>query len=454
MKENNLTSATNQEPNSADESVQSDDLNLNIDEFKGSESTVSSNLNLLEARKNPGELLRSTREEMGIPIKVISEQTKINENQIIAIEEGDLDKLPPPTFAKAFIRSYCRVLNLDSEPVLLAFGFSAKVKTKTVVTPQKIHDPVIEGVSAKKPDAIADRSSISKSVASSNQKKVQQVASKTADASNEPTMPGSSKRLSSISFDKKSRRRKLLVLVLFVATLGVGYLYGYDFLPLSVKNINFSQVLSNLLDPQTENATEAQMPKEPPLSLNRPPVPPQIEDDSMSSPGLASTTLSGMASFDTAANSTEQSNLLVTENTAATPNSQELFPALRDEGTQLPNLTIAEQVSSGQADNSGSQSVPPNSAGNLNAPPIPAPIPPRASLSFQFTKSAWVTVRDSNDDVLLSQLNSAGSTIEVNGDPPFKLIVGNSDSVKLQYKGQAVDLSRSSRGKVARLTLN
>jgi cytoskeleton protein RodZ len=55
--------------------------------------------------------------------------------------------------------------------------------------------------------------------------------------------------------------------------------------------------------------------------------------------------------------------------------------------------------------------------------------------------------------VLHSQTNPAGSAHVVTGDPPFALVIGNAEHVKLTFNGQAVDLAPYTRGSIARLTL-
>ena len=74
-------------------------------------------------------------------------------------------------------------------------------------------------------------------------------------------------------------------------------------------------------------------------------------------------------------------------------------------------------------------------------------------LKFSFAKSAWVEVRDRNGEIIFSQLSQAGSQREIEGKPPFALVIGNAANVVLQYKGKAVDLSKRSKDDVARLTL-
>ena len=74
-------------------------------------------------------------------------------------------------------------------------------------------------------------------------------------------------------------------------------------------------------------------------------------------------------------------------------------------------------------------------------------------LKFGFAKPAWVEVRDRSGQIVFSQLSPAGSQREVNGQPPFSLVIGNAGHVTLQYKGKDIDLSKRSKDDVARVTL-
>ena len=99
---------------------------------------------------------------------------------------------------------------------------------------------------------------------------------------------------------------------------------------------------------------------------------------------------------------------------------------------------------------------PPAAAPAPAEPPAAASAAPSASsgtLVFSFARPSWVEVRDRGGQVVLSQLNPAGSRREVIGQPPFTLVVGNATHVTLQYKGKPVDLSQRSKDDVARLTL-
>ena len=88
--------------------------------------------------------------------------------------------------------------------------------------------------------------------------------------------------------------------------------------------------------------------------------------------------------------------------------------------------------------------------------PAASPEAPPASkgiLKFTFSKPAWVEVRDRSGEIIFSRLNLAGSKQNIEGEPPFALIVGNASYVILEYKGKPVELSNRSKDDVSRLSL-
>ena len=75
------------------------------------------------------------------------------------------------------------------------------------------------------------------------------------------------------------------------------------------------------------------------------------------------------------------------------------------------------------------------------------------ALQFRFAQPSWVEVRDRSGQIIFSQLSQADSQREIEGQPPFALVIGNASHVTLKYKGKTVDLSLRSKDDVARLTL-
>lgn len=62
-----------------------------------------------------GQTLRTEREKRNLNIEDVAEQLKINVRQLRALENGDIDSLPHPAYARGFLRSYAKLLGLDPE---------------------------------------------------------------------------------------------------------------------------------------------------------------------------------------------------------------------------------------------------------------------------------------------------------------------------------------------------
>lgn len=86
--------------------------------------------------------------------------------------------------------------------------------------------------------------------------------------------------------------------------------------------------------------------------------------------------------------------------------------------------------------------------------PVPETNSGATVLKFRFSQPSWVEIRDRSGEIIFSQLNSAGSQREVEGRPPFNVVIGNAAHVSLQYKGNMIDLSKRSKDEVARVTLD
>ena len=109
------------------------------------------------------------------------------------------------------------------------------------------------------------------------------------------------------------------------------------------------------------------------------------------------------------------------------------------------------------------ESVPPGSVAVPAAPAVEAqaaattvaaPAPASGNgLKLRFTQPSWVEIRDRTGQIIFSQLNPAGSEQEVEGQPPFSLVVGNAGNVTVQYQGRNIELQPRSKDDVARVTV-
>jgi cytoskeleton protein RodZ len=68
-----------------------------------------------------GEQLRIAREERGIPLREISDQTRISVRYLEAIETNDYKRLPGGIFNRSFVKAYARCVGYDEKEAVEAY---------------------------------------------------------------------------------------------------------------------------------------------------------------------------------------------------------------------------------------------------------------------------------------------------------------------------------------------
>lgn len=82
-----------------------------------------------------GQFLKKARKEKNLSIDEIQEVTKIRKRYLEAIENGEYNILPGPFYARAFIKNYAEVLELDAEQIFEEFAHEIpKVSSSAVDT--------------------------------------------------------------------------------------------------------------------------------------------------------------------------------------------------------------------------------------------------------------------------------------------------------------------------------
>ncbi|MHA6964872.1 cytoskeleton protein RodZ [Zobellella denitrificans] len=74
-------------------------------------------------------------------------------------------------------------------------------------------------------------------------------------------------------------------------------------------------------------------------------------------------------------------------------------------------------------------------------------------LSLRFSDDCWIQITDSRGRVLAEGVKKANDSLALEGEPPFRLVLGAPRAASVEYMNQAVDLSSFSAGRVARLTV-
>lgn len=76
-----------------------------------------------------------------------------------------------------------------------------------------------------------------------------------------------------------------------------------------------------------------------------------------------------------------------------------------------------------------------------------------SKLKLSISQDTWVSVVDKDNKEIFNKNKPAGSEDEVEGQPPFKVVIGNAAGAKLVFNGKPVDLAPYTKLNIAKLTL-
>ena len=95
-----------------------------------------------------------------------------------------------------------------------------------------------------------------------------------------------------------------------------------------------------------------------------------------------------------------------------------------------------------------------------DAQPDPAPAAiesgvPQVAIGLAFSGDCWTEVSDATGSRLFYDLGTAGRVVNLSGQPPVRIILGDADNVSMTVDGQDYAIPQSARsGRLARLTIN
>jgi cytoskeleton protein RodZ len=92
------------------------------------------------AELSPGTTLRVAREARGLSVADIAQSLKFSERQIEALESNQYAQLPGAPFVRGFIRSYSRLVKIDSAPLITRLEQIAPPTSVEVVAPDNMGD--------------------------------------------------------------------------------------------------------------------------------------------------------------------------------------------------------------------------------------------------------------------------------------------------------------------------
>lgn len=135
---------------------------------------------------------------------------------------------------------------------------------------------------------------------------------------------------------------------------------------------------------------------------------------------------------------------------------------LADESMDEPEevSTAADEASLGDADfaltPSGSSAQTPAPLGQPEEPAQPLTTATDQSpdeLSLSFTEDCWLEVTDATGKALIARLATSGDNLQLFGQAPFQVVLGNAPAARVVFNGDAVDVAPSAQRKFKRLTV-
>ncbi len=382
-----------------------------------------------------GSALRDARVRHGFSVDEISDRIKFAPRQIEALEADDFAHLPETAFVRGFVRSYARLLKLDSEPLLAALP----------------HAPgqfiPLEAVSeVPYPDIYAER-----------RQNIIWLAAALAVAV--------ALALSAWLFGGKPKGQHTPEAMVSAAqNITTETLAPPDILPASAvpdrepvaataaPAISPGVAMPEVVKPAAVTPEAAKPVAVVPSAAKPGIVTPPAAKPSVAAPvpvaakpNVVAANVAKPAPVPTGATASGAVKSGF-EKSGLEKNSPEKKPAV--EVKSAPQVTPFSPVKSTVAPlDSPAAKTKPTDASNPKAAPV------SGSIRMTFDVDSWVEIKDKDGKRLLSQINHAGNELHIGGSAPFTLVIGSASGVHLYYKGKAVDLEPYTEVSVAHLTL-
>lgn len=187
-------------------------------------------------------------------------------------------------------------------------------------------------------------------------------------------------------------------------------------------------------DQEEDNATLTAAIPGPLADKNNPaPVPDPVTDNNPVQP---------LAGLNTALASNTPGHTTPTSNEAGTGSSTAIAPAYRNPAPAAANIAHRQPEHINSTD-----------PANHSMDPADSPANPLPTLELKFNADSWLAVTDANGKRLAWETIKAGSTRQLQGVPPLKVVLGNAAAVRISFQGDPFDPSPYTIGRMARFSV-
>jgi len=364
----------------------------------------------------PGHRLRLARERMDMQPAEIAERMHLAESLVMALENDSYAELPDPVFTKGYLRNYARIVGEPVDEILAIYARSH---------PTDEYRPVVHGTEGKA------------------RFKTHQVNS-------------SHGIVKGISW----------FVALGLAVLLVVAWRGYIQLPMPLLGDDLNGTLEEGVGAGEAGASIEVLPFDS-MESSMPEASFSPGEDA-SPEALAESSTDQSVEQDTAAEPVPPADAAEGEPTGIEGASTNLAsaqpPVDESADQQSTNLEVPKEDDVGPEESSTvAEATPEPAAGAESAdeaeaePPaetLAQTAPGDRTVALEFSAPCWVDVRDSTGQKVLYGGRGAGERHILEGEPPYRFVLGNNTAVRITVGGEEFDIERFAPNGVARFTLD
>ncbi|MGY4877038.1 RodZ domain-containing protein [Vreelandella aquamarina] len=342
---------------------------------------------------SPGEQLKRRREQLNISVEEAADALHLRPAVIAGLEHDSYDEIPVPTYRRGYLRAYARYLDIDEGPVLDAY----KARNGTQEAERKVTP-----VSMSRPPS----------------------------------------RLGALLF-------KLVTLLVIIGLITVTVMWWQsrggstppgleDTGQLSSSSTSVSASNSDASSTSSDNIMDGSADSNEPSSNNQ-----SSSADTASNEAAESNTTVTQAPSGDDTSTADARTSVQEDDTAETTASASSETATTDETAVDDTMQDAAAVAATEDTEETATTEDTATVDESNA-----------RLELTFNQQSWTEIFDATNQRVFVGLQEPGTSATVEGEPPYRLTIGNSTGVELRYRGEAVDLrERAGANNVARFTL-
>ena len=351
-------------------------------------------LSASESVESPGIILAKARENMGLTQKEVADRLHLRLTSVQAVESDAFEEGVSVTFTKGYVRLYAKLVNLEAEPLLLAYD--------------RLH----------------------------------------AKESQPAKLQSFSRRVSREAHDNRWNMVSIVVVLLVLGSVVVWWVDREGYFKDSGKNI--SEALDSLISSEAEDDTQDVQADLKPITqddvvkLN---TGPQIPEEAVATLTPAANDLTQVDDIQDEAEQL-QSNLQNDFDEVQNEVGENINAAANNVKKAVTNVT--DSASSGRMPNPSRgdiiEGVYTDDGYRVNADGT-------VDVVFTFKDDCWVSVKDGNGGTMAIGTKTKGRVMTVSGVPPVSVILGAPQSVNIEFGGLAVNMSVYPGGESAKFSL-